>query len=135
CVHFPNEPGCVNNNRFTTSKLNAYERYGLRGAHRLTQKDMLTFRGSFQANKFPNSTGPYGPNVKPPYEVGTNPKQGAGSSYVLGWTRNISPSTLSDTRIAYARVSNQIQNKAVIPGGTDWTTTAGIQGFGPGGSD
>ena len=30
---------------------------------------------------------------------------------------------------------NSITNKAVIPGGTDWTTEAGIQGFGKGVSD
>jgi hypothetical protein len=53
----------------------------------------------------------------------------------LGWVRNITPSTLSDVRIAFARIGNEIQNKAVIPGGTDWTTAAGIQGFGPGVSD
>lgn len=134
-IPLPNQPGFANNHRFTTSEINDYEHYSFRGDHRLTEKDLLTFRGSFQASKFPFSTGPYGPSVRPPYEVGTNPKQGAGSSYVLGWTRNISPSTLSDTRIAFARVSNQIQNNAVIPGGTDWTTTAGIQGFGPGVSD
>jgi len=134
-IPLPNQPGFANNYRFTTSEINDYEHYSFRGDHRLTDKDLLTFRGSFQPSKFPYSTGPYGPAVKPPYEVGTAPKQGAGSSYVLGWTRTISPSTLSDTRIAFARVSNQIQNKAVIPGGTDWTTTAGIQGFGPGVSD
>lgn len=134
-IPLPNAPGFANNYRYTTSEINDYNHYSFRGDHRLTEKDLLTFRGSFQSNNFPNSTGPYGPNVKPPYELGTNPKQGAGSSYVFGWTRNISPSTLSDTRVAFARISNQIQNKAVIPGGTDWTTASGIQGFGPGVSD
>jgi hypothetical protein len=134
-IPLPNQPGFANNNIYTTTEINDYDHYSFRGDYRLTSTDWLTFRGSFQGNDFRNSTGPYGPNVKPPYDVGTNPKRGTGSSYVLGWTKNISPTTLSDVRIAYARIGNQISNSAVIPNGTDWTTAAGIQGFGHGVSD
>ena len=134
-IPLPNQPGFANNNLFTTSEINDYEHYGFRIDHRLTEKDNLSFRGSYQPNEFPNSTGPYGPSVKPPYDLGTNPKQSTGHSYVLSWVRNITPNTLSDIRVAFARIGNEIQNKAVIPGGTDWTTAAGIQGFGPGVSD
>src|SRR5262245_41590068 len=97
-IPLPNQPGFANNNLFTTSEINDYEHYGFRVDHRLTEKDNLSFRGSFQSNEFPNSTGPYGPSVKPPYDLGTNPKQSTGHSYVLSWVRNITPNTLSDIR-------------------------------------
>src|SRR5262249_9100734 len=134
-VPLPNLPGFANNNLYVASQPNDYEHYSFRVDHKLTDNDWLMFRGSYQPSSFLNSIGPYGPQVKPPYELGTNPKEGNGSSYVLGWTKNISPTTLMDTRIAFARIYNGITNKATIPGGTDWTTVAGIQGFGPGVSD
>src|SRR5262249_55490561 len=134
-VPLPNLPGFANNNLYVASQPNDYEHYSFRVDHKLTDNDWLMFRGSYQPRSFLNSIGPYGPQVKPPYELGTNPKEGNGSSYVLGWTKNISPTTLMDTRIAFARIYNGITNKATIPGGTDWTTVAGIQGFGPGVSD
>src|SRR5262249_7862122 len=72
-IPLPNRAGFANNYLYTTSEINDYNHYGFRGDHRLTGKDLLTFRGSFQSNDFPYSTGPYGPGVKPPYDVGTNP--------------------------------------------------------------
>ncbi len=134
-VPLPNRTGFANNFLRLGSEPNDYEHYGFRVDHKLSDADWLMFRGSYQPNNFLNSLGPYGKDVKAPYDLGTNPKQGNGSSYVLGWTRNINPTSIMDTRVAFARIWNEISNDAVVPGGTDWTTAAGIQGFGAGVSD
>jgi hypothetical protein len=131
-IPLPNQPGFANNYRYTTSEINDYEHYGFRVDEKISAADWLMFRGSYQPNRFPNTIGPYGPNVKPPYNVGEGPKNGNGSSYVLGWTKNINATTLMDARISFARIWNYIGNSAVPPGGIDYTTAQGIQGFGPG---
>jgi hypothetical protein len=134
-IPLPNRPGFANNYLFTTAEVNDYDHYGWRIDQKVSDNDWVMFRGSYQPNTFPNSVGPYGPNVRPPYDVGSAPKFANGSSGVLGWTKTVNPTTVMDTRIAFARIYNEIGNAAVIPGGTDWTQEAGIQGFGPGVSD
>ncbi len=134
-IPLPNGDGFANNYDFTTSQINDYEHFSGRFDHRVTDNDLLMFRASYQPSDFPYATGPYGPDVKPPYEVGTWPKTGIGSSAVLGWTKTFNPTTLMDARISFARVWLEIGNLGVVEGGTDWTTEAGIQGFGPGVSD
>lgn len=134
-IPLPTGPGFANNYNFTTSQINDYEHYSGRFDQYITDNDTLMFRASYQPNNFPFATGPYGPDVKPPYDLGTLPKAANGSSAVLGWTRTFSPTTLMDTRISFARIWQEIGNLAVVEGGTDWTAEAGIQGFGPGVSD
>ncbi|MCI0625238.1 MAG: carboxypeptidase-like regulatory domain-containing protein [Acidobacteria bacterium] len=134
-VPLPNRPGFANNYLFTPVVTNDYEHYGFRFDQKTGGSGLLTFRGSYQPNNFFQGIGPYGKHVRPPYDLGTSPKEGNGSSYVLAWTNNIRPTTLMDTRIAFTRGWVETGNGAVIEGGTDWTTEAGIQGFGKDVSD
>jgi len=134
-IPLPNLPGIGNNFVNNPGVDNNYNHYTAKIDHKLNDKNSLNFRYSFQPQLLPFGVGPYKGFSKPPYDPGTNLKDTAGTSTVLSWYHNFSPSTILESRISFARAFNDIGNPNIIPGGTDWTTEAGIQGFGKGVSD
>jgi hypothetical protein len=131
----PNLSG-INNNFVNNPNVdNDFEHYTGKVDHQINSSNSINFRYSFHPQLLPFGVGPYGGFSKPPYDPGTNLKDTAGTSTVLSWFYTLSPSTTVESRISFARAYNDIGNPNIIPGGTDWTTEAGIQGFGKGISD
>jgi len=131
----PNLPGFSNNFVNNPSVDNNFDHYTAKVDHQINANNSINFRYSQHPQLLPFGVGPYRGFSKPPYDPGTNLKDTTGISTVLNWFHNFSPTTVLESRISFARAFNDIGNPNIIPNGTDWTTEAGIQGFGKGISD
>ncbi len=78
------------------------------------------------------SVSPYDGFSKDSYSPGTLGKDVVGVSAVIGWTHTFNPTATLEIRPSYAYAGTDRISPDV---GVDWTTRAGIQGFGPGISD
>lgn len=110
----------------------ASHQYSTRIDHRFSGRDTLMGRFSRRLDKTPQQ-GPYEGHSKDDYNPGVIGVDLRSTNVVLAWTHQFSPSTSLEVRPSYSRPDiNQFSGPNI---GIDWTSRAGIQGFGPGVSD
>lgn len=131
-VPLPNRPGVVANFINTPTLSNDYNHYSFRFDHKLTAKDSLMGRWTHRSNQYPLAISAYDKFSKDNYSPGTVFSDVYGTNFVFSWTHLFSPRTILEVRPSYGSPSFSYLSPNF---GTDWTTKAGIQGFGHGVSD
>jgi hypothetical protein len=131
-IPLPNVPGTVGNFVNSPAQSNNYSHYTFRFDHKLTSKDSLMARWTHSTNQYPLAVSPYAGFSKDNYSPGTEFSNVYGTNFAFSWTHTFSPTIILEVRPSYGSPSFSYLSPNI---GTDWTTKAGIQGFGHGVSD
>ncbi len=111
-----NQPGLVQNYQYVASNLNQSQQLSVRVNRNLTTKDRFDINSNFQWRDA-NSVQPWGFR---------DSVAGLGMSVGLGWTHNISRSTISNTRLNFSR--NRSETVPFFAFGEDVGARLGIAG-------
>ncbi len=128
----PNRPGTAANFYNDPPFGEAFNEYNIRLDHHFSERDTLMGRFSQRRDEVPQQ-GPYQGHSKDNYNPGVIGVDTGATNAVVSWIHIFNPTTTLEVRPSYTRpVINQFSGPNI---GTDWTSKAGIQGFGPGVSD
>lgn len=128
----PNRPGTSANFYNDPPFGETFNEFSVRMDHRLTERDNIMGRFSQRRDSVPQQ-GPYQGHSKDNYNPGVIGVDTSATNAVVSWIHVFSPTTTLEVRPSYTRpYINQFSGPNI---GTDWTSKAGIQGFGPGISD
>lgn len=128
----PNRPGTAANFYNDPPFGEAFNEYNIRIDHRFSDRDTLMGRFSQRRDEVPQQ-GPYQGHSKNDYNPGVIGVDTGATNAVVSWIHIFNPRTTLEVRPSFTRpVINQFSGPNI---GTDWTSKAGIQGFGPGVSD
>lgn len=128
----PNRPGIAANFYNDPPFGQNFHQYNTRLDYRISDSDNIMGRFSQRRDHVPQQ-GPYQGFSKDNYNPGVIGQDNTGTSAVIAWNHIFNPTTTMEIRPSFARpFIRQFSGNNI---GIDWTSRAGIQGFGPGVSD
>jgi len=112
----PNQPGLVNNYQYLASSAQNTDNIGFRIQRNVSSKDRLSYRLNVQ-NRDSQTRQAFG---------FLDPVTGFGLRTSIGWTRNVTPTSINNFQISYNRNRNQMV--PFFANGPDVAAELGIQG-------
>lgn len=128
----PNRAGIASNFYNDPPFGQSFNQYNVRIDYRISDSDNVMGRFSQRTDNVPQQ-GPYQGHSKDNYNPGVIGSDTTGTNTVIAWNHIFNPTTTMEIRPSYSRPAiSQFSGNNI---GIDWTSRAGIQGFGPGVSD